>query len=342
MSVKKQRKTSLMAAATLLVSLALTSCETARDVAEEACLETGRTVVSAPAFRGDPGTWPPSAQLISNGSAVDARGSMFDGSTPYGERPWYGGIKFHSKTGSRAGLCMVGGTVYTTMDPELTPWATWHNAYAVTVEVPEFHAIGTRVLNHGDAFNLTAEASNWQLTGVAVDGASLLPHGYAHDDCVQNDGLNGGKIVDSKFDGCYVFLSHQHGSGTIDATGRTVEITDTLVYLRPYHSTYKPEQYGYDQTGPFFKTRGPSPKPQLVIRNSVFRADQPADFEGVTLPAGTDCDGVVLIGTEVWPADQLATWTSQCTNVQFGTAADWNTAVAAWNDAHPPFSAPTP
>ena len=80
--------------------------------------------------------------------------------------------------------------------------------------------------------------------------------------------------------------------------------------------------------------------PQLYVHDSMFRADSPAAFGGnfngmLGLPPGTRCNNVTLINTARWPARDLASWTSQCTNITFGTTADWNAAVAAWDQAHP-------
>lgn len=325
-----------------------------RETAAISCLTRDHVTV-APGW-WDTGNWPGwNGTWIPNGSAIDARGALFDGSTEFqsgvdenGNARWFrGGIKVPPAAGSRADVCLVGGTVFTSLDPEMTPWDTWHQAYAVTVQVPDFHVIGTRVTNHGDAFAFDHQASDWRLTGVAVDGRAIpgfltYAHGYTHDDCVQNDGLNSGRIVGSKFDGCYVFLSHQNGAGTRDGTGQTVEITDTLVHLRPYHSAYKPEIYGTDTIGSFFKLSGPTPKPRVVIRDSMFRADQPAGVGSLALPPDAECHGtVVLVGVDTWAASDLISWLDACGDqIRLGTAADWNTAVAAWDEANPPYTRP--
>ena len=36
-----------------------------------------------------------------------------------------------------------------------------------------------------------------------------------------------------------------------------------------------------------------------------------------------------------WQERDRASWQSQCTNLTFGTLADWNARVAEWDAAHP-------
>jgi hypothetical protein len=81
--------------------------------------------------------------------------------------------------------------------------------------------------------------------------------------------------------------------------------------------------------------------PALSVVDSMFFADSPAPYGGnangyLSLPAGTTCRNVILIGTETWPERELASWQEQCTDLTLGTAADWDAATAAWDAAHPP------
>jgi len=41
------------------------------------------------------------------------------------------------------------------------------------------------------------------------------------------------------------------------------------------------------------------------------------------------------VNTQTWPADELRSWTSQCTNLTLATTATWNAKVSAWDSAHP-------
>ena len=157
--------------------------------------------------------------------------------------------------------------------------------------------------------------------------------------------MQAGVVHDSKFDGCMVFMSSMAGqTSTLDGSANTVEIAGTLVRLRPYLNSYDPERYGYFNTGGFFKwgngVGAYGTPPRLVIRSSIFRADQPGAYGGnangiLALPSGSVCEDVALVGTAAWPASDLESWTSQCTGLRLASSAEWDDAVAAWNEAHP-------
>ena len=181
------------------------------------------------------------------------------------------------------------------------------------------------------------------MIGVAADGGGVFDGAYIHDDCVENDAMNAGVIEDSKFDGCTSFLSSDGGPTSVGGSN-LVEVSHTLVRLQSMYNSYNPAKYGYDQHAGFFKwSQNPSTDgipPKLYVHDSTFRADSPAAFGGnvngmLGLPPGTRCNNVTLINTGSWPASDLASWTSQCTHITFGTTADWNTAVATWDQAHP-------
>lgn len=321
-------------AALLLVGAACTP----RDTAENACLGGSRPIITTPPVNVD--RWPSSSLLIPNGTAIDARSSTFEDST-WDSAGYEVALKFHEVAGTRENVCFVGGVVFSDFDPENTTFDEWHRHYGLIVLQPGFELVGTSFRNQGDLVVFGANATDWKITGVKADGDGVLAHGYIHDDCIENDAMNSGTVVDSKFDGCNIFMS---SLGTaVDGSANTVEVSRTLVRLRPFHESFNPAKYGYDQTGGFFKWATPGPggtPPQLVVRDSIFRADQRAYYGGnsngfLGLPPGTVCDNVTLVGTAAWPAADLASWTSQCTNLTIGTSADWDAAVADWDADHP-------
>jgi hypothetical protein len=109
-----------------------------------------------------------------------------------------------------------------------------------------------------------------------------------------------------------------------------MRIVNTMVRLRHQRESYKPEKYGYDQHGPFFKW---SPDgPHVEVRDCIFRSDTPARYGGhdngrLGLPPGSTGSNVVLIGTETWPAEEVASWVDQVDNVTFASAEVWDNAL---------------
>jgi hypothetical protein len=325
----------VLAAVALVASLA--AC-TATDLAEHDCLRDGRVVYEVPDDHGTP--WPASTRLLENGTAIDARGDVWDTTNP-GPNGYRVGIKIHAKTGSRNDLCLVGGRITSgELDPENTSWNTWHSAYGMIVEVDDITVIGTSFANTGDMISFQGE--DWHVIGVRAEAPAGWPGAYIHDDCIENDGMENGIVEDSKFDGCNIFMSSNSG---VNGGHRTVRVTDTLVRLQAYRNNFDVPKYGENTHGGFFKFANPlnvgqGTPPKLVIKDSVFRADQPGSFGGnaggfLGLPPGTECDNVMLIGTEAWQARDRASWQAQCTNLTYGTIADWNARVADWDADHP-------
>jgi len=325
--------------ALVLALVAVGAACTPRDTAKDGCVGGSRPILATPAVNTT--RWPSQSLTIPNGTAIDARGATFEDSV-FDANGYAVAVKFHEIAGTRENLCFVGGTVFSTFDPENTTWNAWHKHVGMNVLQPNFQLIGTSFHNQGDLISFGPNATNWKVIGVKTDGAGVAPGGYIHDDCIENDSMHTGLVDDSKFDGCNVFMS-SYGSAN-DGSANTVEVKDTLVRLQPYHESYNPPKYGYDQIGGFFKwaivggTQGTPP--QLNVHDTVFRADQRAYYGGngngfLGLPPGTQCDGVTLVGTAAWPAADLASWTSQCTNLTLGSVADWDAAVAQWDADHP-------
>jgi len=330
-----KRATLVLAAAALVASLA--AC-TATDLAEHDCLSGDRPVYVVPDDHGTP--WPPTNLLLENGKAIDARNDVWDTTEP-GANGYRVGIKVHERAGSRKDLCLVGGRITSgDLDPEGTSWNTWHSAYGMIVESDGITVVGTSFANTGDMISF--QGKNWRVVGVRAEAPEGWSGAYIHDDCIENDGMENGSVEDSKFDGCNIFMSSTSG---VDGSARTVRVTDTLVRLQPYRNNFDVPRYGENTHGGFFKFSNPvnvgsGTPPKLVVKNSVFRADQPGSFGGnaggfLGLPPGTECDNVMLIGTAAWQPRDRASWQNQCTNLTFGTIADWNARVAAWDADHP-------
>jgi hypothetical protein len=325
----------------VIALLAVAAACTPTDVAVVGCTDDSRPIYRVPANPSD--HWPSSMLLLPDNTTVDARGRTFDDSE-LDEDGFAVGVKFHNPVGSRDNLCMLGGTITSSLDPENTSWSTWHRVAGMTVLTPNFQVIGTRIYNQGDGVHFDPTATNWKVTGLRIDGPSG-GSGYIHDDCIQNDSMNTGVVDDSKFDGCTVFMSSMDNSAPYTNGGSNrVEVKNSLVWVRPFHNSYNTTKYGFNRHGGFFKWAATPTKdgvaPKLTVRDSVFRSDDPAAYGGnangfLGLPPGTTCTNVTLINTHTWPADELASWTSQCTNLTLATTSTWNAKVATWDADHP-------
>ena len=91
--------------------------------------------------------------------------------------------------------------------------------------------------------------------------------------------------------------------------------------------------------------------PNLVLKNSMFRTDQSAPFGGneggmLGVPPRSTCDNVVVVGWDILNTAEQLSWIGCAMrgpavgedgvpNLQAGTIADWNTAVAPWDEAQP-------
>jgi hypothetical protein len=270
----KRTLPALFVAATLL--MAGVACTT-RDITASSCLAGSRPQFAiTPAARQ---SYAPSARTVFADNAVlDARGVGFDDSTL--NSSGYGvGVKLYPEPDSRDSLCFVGGTVYSSMDAVTTPWTTWHKVTGFTVLTPNIQIVGTGFFNQGDAISVaSSNAGNWKIIGVNASGGRGFDGAYIHDDCVENDAMTSGSVVDSKFDGCQVFMS-SIGSPGPDGGANHVEVSNTLVRLQSMYNSFDPSKYGFNQHGGFFKWASVPSRdgvaPQLYIHDSTFRADSP-------------------------------------------------------------------
>lgn len=313
----------------VLALLALTACVTTESATND-CLERP-SVISASGWTHR--QFPAGHLVTPDGSALDARGETWAIEYPYAVT-----IQSSTKGGQRNDLCMVGGHVTSLHPHATTPWSTWHGTSALTVQRPDFQALQMSMDNVGDGARFTAAATDWAMRGVHMQ--------RAHDDCVENDGMNSGIIDDSLFDGCYVFYSARGSSGsTADGSDDVVTITDSLVRLETMPFIYDNSGPGH---GPFWKLsanpdRGRSP--QMVIRDTVFRADA-VPYNGSLTLGGFDHD--------LDPATEPLSYLDDCSDNTMvwlgagpfpGTLPDcftlttdptvWDDAVADWHATRP-------
>jgi hypothetical protein len=211
------------------------------------------------------------------------------------------------------GTTIIGGIVshHPTVEPT---WSQWHENVGLVAEVP-VRIIGTRFSSLGD--------------GVSLPGGPALILGCwfdnIHDDAVEADGKHPCLVDSCVLDGVHIAFSAE--SGAAAAPGSVFRVANTMVRLRPQVQSYKPLTYGYGQHGPFWKWDPNSPAPE--VRDSIFRADtRPSYNRSLHLPDGATGENVILIGTEAWTDDEVASWADQIDGVTFGTVEDWDHALA--------------
>jgi len=344
----------------LVVVATAASC-TPRDLAVNDCLtNTNRPAVITPT-PADIGN----SLTVADNTTFDARGATY--------KDWTFSLKLRNHaTQTRSGVCLVGGTYTSKYDPVITSWDPyWHGSYGVIVQTPNALVTGATVRNVGDAVAFEhADTENWAVVGVRADGGGLYPNAYIHDDCIQNDAFSSGKVSDSKFDGCATFLSARADPpSNNNSSMNTVVVELSMVRVASMPGTYTNNgQFTNGEHGGFFKwsaTGAQTPvddgqPPKLVLRNSMFRSDERAYFGGneggfLGLPDDTVCDNVVVIGWDSWQQRDRDSWIEWCgapgvadvdnprhqgpaddtPDLRIGTVADWDTAAAAWDAAHP-------
>lgn len=351
--MKKKNKV-LMSALVGALVLTVVACDRDTSVAE--CLDNpGRPapIVIVP----NPHPYWPYGEgiLIPNDTPVDARGYTFTGTSV--------AFKLNDANptltpGTRDNICVVGGTITSNLPLDST-WTTWHTNYGARVQAPNAKLIGQKIHDVGDGIDFKGEnATDWQVVGIDASGGGDDGAGaYIHDDCVQNDQMQSGMILDSKFDGCgSSFLSASGNTANPNSGDNEVLVQDTLVRMQAMHEsfcpvaqTYSCNPTGYDNIGGFFKfsRRVPPPgsndsiPPKLRLTRVMLRADQQPPFGGnengrLSPPPETVCDDVVLINTDTWNPADVQDWFDACPGeVTLGTIADWDDAVSQWEAEHP-------
>jgi hypothetical protein len=122
-----------------------------------------------------------------------------------------------------------------------------------------------RIDNAWDGIRASKYAKNFCIRGVYIT--------YNRDDAIENDWRNAGRVLDSLFDGTFVFYS---SSSSIGNTSNEVLFDKVLVYMQPL-----PKPPDYESKPGFrvaFKLDANSPK--MRIKNSIFLIPQKASIPG--------------------------------------------------------------
>lgn len=283
------------------------SCPPAGMSPADACLaRTSKTVLN--------GTYNTRVEIPSppNNHTVDARGAV---SLTTGERALEIGKGALAKE-----ACVIGWTTIGQQSRTLS-WRYMHDfitGSALRVYGSDYLVDGLRAENVEDGFDPRG-GERFELRNAWMR--------YIRDDCIENDELREGRVVDSLFDGCYTFFSEQE---TGSAEGESLIFENVLVRLQAQpgpRGTEDPTVLGHGSLFKKFKYGG---RHEPVIKDSIFWLEE-------------DCNG----GCEEWPAGTQATnvtllWTGQGTfpmKVLPGMTLTtdrsvWESAVARWKARH--------
>jgi hypothetical protein len=224
------------------------------------------------------------------------------------------------RTQQPAGTSVTGGVIRHTPTGDPT-WSEWHDNYGAVVETSGVTFIGTRFHSLGDGVQFAGTAADWRLVDCWFTDI--------HDDAVENDGKLSGLVDSCVIDGAHIAFSAASATAAANRLAG-MRIVNTMVRLRPQRESYKPEKYGYDQHGPFFKWSPDAP--HVDVRDCIFRSDTPARYGGhdngrLGLPPGSTGSNVILIGTDAWTDQEVASWVDQVDNVTFASAEVWDNAL---------------
>ncbi len=282
----------------------------------------------------------PNNRVYDAGSSVwryDQLNADGNGSQLYAIKLWKG-----------SDVCWSGGRVRSiTADTANSDWQAWHDLNGFRIGgMKNFKFEGVYVRNFGDLINVSD--NNGTLSdNVSVNG-SILRH--SHDDCIQNDKFAGMLVKDSLLDGCYSGLSARMSdadvkAGTINGSGKTFKVQDSLIWLQPMSPVFKGTNPG---NGAWFKWENVavSRGMKLSLSNVTLMARQDANHQSLGNEAGSllsSCDRLTILWTGSGTFPGKSSWLSSgCTNLTIleGQAAkdEWIRRVDAWYNAHTQFN----
>ncbi len=216
--------------------------------------------------------------------------------------------------------------------PPNTSWSTMHDMYAFILKgTTNLIVENALFFDYGDSVSFDSLGND----GFLVRDSLIK---YSRDDGLENDFYAAGTIDNCFFDGVYDGVSCQQYASPPNGSAKVVTMSNCLVRLQPMDAAF---------SGPIPNHNGfwkwASDAPQLKLYNNVFRADSVSQ-EGPS----------INMSLFPWPGKQLDAsnnvlcWLADSAGppgeaiptgwvVLTGQAAldRWNTAVAAWQAAHP-------
>jgi hypothetical protein len=287
-------------------------------------------------FRPSPGTY--------SNKTVDATGASFTVANSKNSNPTWsyrcdkGSLRtnlYPLNLDRHNNIVFRGGRVDSNV-PQGSEWSpTYCNSAAVIVLDSDKAVIdGTRVMGAWDGVRFARQSDNFTLRDAWLSNV--------RDDCLENDQLRSGRIVDTLFDGCFIGISLDPGRNSDMGNQRynhKVVLDGVLMRLEAYPYR-KSKSHSLRQThGHIFKGHDWSPSVEVV--NSVFAYEAvPFAAEGrLTKVLGrmTQCANNYAL----WLSDKalpsfFSRFPSKCFTVLRGQAArdKWAQARRNWIDCH--------
>jgi hypothetical protein len=243
---------------------------------------------------------------------------------------WIGVADSPLRWGGGNDLCWTGGFVQG-LYPETESWSRMHDTKAMRVgqrggarpTVERFHAV-----NYGDGISLEDGAEDFVIRDVHLV--------HMRDDCVENDFGHGGRIEDSFFEGCYVWVATRPRSSIVpstDGADRLLVIEHNVAWMEPMQTVYSGPA---PSTSAVFKVdrSSRSASPKMILRHNVLRVDVPPGVGNACLnPRDLVVESVHNVVVWLGPGDY------PCLPIPDGWTltrdkAVWDRAVADWKARH--------
>jgi hypothetical protein len=195
-------------------------------------------------------------------------------------------------------LCWIGGKIVGQQSRALT-WAAMksgHDGAGLRLASSNWYLIdGLRVDNVEDGVDPRGKEGEYpeRADGLAIRNAYFK---YIRDDCVENDDIGGGVIIDSLFDGCYTGISEQPNAqqAAYNAPrGETLTLDHVLLRLQKMPGPYRIDDPNVRGHGKLFKWYEQSNR--LVLKNSIFLVQTTPQGGDTDFPPGTTASNVTVV-----------------------------------------------
>ena len=235
-------------------------------------------------------------------------------------------------------ICFNGGIINGSYPVQISTdanatWEYMRGTTAILVNTKNTTFENTRINNYGDGIGIKYGAENFLLNKVHLSDI--------RDDCLENDWLYSGTVIDSLFDGCYSgFSARTYSSQSpfpTDSSQNLITIKDSLIRLEATWGVYKNRGIipGHDE---FFKWEDMGISPRLSLHNNIFRVDQTANNVGLGIPFGklASCSNNIMVwlGSGNYPEPLPQTLNGQpCFTITTDKIL-WDNAVNTWISTH--------
>lgn len=233
------------------------------------------------------------------------------------------------RVGNADSICWHGGTITGQFSDDMR-WSAFHDTYAFVGYGSHMVVEDLRAHNFGDGIKwLEDKTVDWTVRRVHLS--------HMHDDCVETDWAQSGRIEDVLFEGCYVFLASRpnpYVTGAVGGANDTIVVDGAVVWMEPMKTVYSGAS---PSTSAIFKVaRGrASQSPSMRLRNVVLRVDlAPGVGDACLNPKNLVVESVnnvvVWLGSGDYPCLPLPSgWTLT------RDKSVYDDAVAQWKARHP-------